>query len=216
MEEVEIVFEGQGLRAKFGAKPRKVTLEVAEQYERKGWAKIIRSVPIANPAPNLDEMYGVNKETDRVSFMPEDKLIDLISWIANSNIPRLYERQAEEIGINLRVELPGNLNIGGIVMSKLIVVSSDMSRFTEDEKRRVRVVLFQKRIPYIYRIETACDSSDLKNLRQIIVDAKKIFFADKNLISSYTEDLGDLISDWYVEKGPTGFWRTINEVLKEI
>lgn len=223
MEEVDIVFESRELRSKFGVKPRRVTLEVARSYERKGWAKIVSSLPFANPAPTLNELYGVTvareeKEIpkDVVPFMPEEKLVDSVRWISSARIPKTLIKLAGDAGFDFKLVRSETFSVGILVLSKLIILSSDLSSFSEDKKRHIRALLFQKRIPYIYRIEDSFLDVDLDWSRQAILGAKSVFFASKAVYYTYEEAFGDDLEDYFIEKSTVGFWRKVNDVLKGI
>lgn len=212
---VLIKYTHRNLANKYGAKPIKVAPGLAEELKSKGWAIILNSPPQANPSPTEQEIDAIRKkyEEDAVAFMQEEKFLTKVSWLFTDfidfNIRKIgYKCGFKVIGVN-----PVSFTPGKLLMSDMVIVSSNLKGFSDIQMIQIKSVLFQKGIPFIYRVEED-NIFDQENTKHFLISSKMNFFVNEYLFDRALSQLGEIFSDkWFIEESDGyKFWAKIDDL----
>lgn len=228
-EEVEIQFTDPYYSQKFGRKPMKMPLSVAAKYEKRGWARIITTPPEANPSPEkkpesavrvefpkeVDPKEPFKPEPKTVPYMEEDNLLDRVFWATSTGIPGDVISVARDSGFIIDPVNPNTMKIGDILLGSILVVGSDLSSFSEDQKSRIRSVMFQKKFPFVFWVESPPDERDRKWVIQCFMSAGYVVFSKEETYEQYLDSYGDSVLNLPIYKNAHEFWKNVNHALEK-
>jgi hypothetical protein len=209
-QKCEIVYTDSALAAKYGVKPITVGVGLAEEYEKKGIAKIINKRPNANPS-----LPPLTHEPLR-SVMPEETLKNHITWVSGIYPDTHLRKIGERLGFAMEVQSPTLFSLSRMLQSELILVEYPLKSFSYNQISQLSGVLLQKRIPFMLRIVSVVRDT---NLAKFLPYAKIIFFKKSTYLDDTIENYGPTFDNYFVEpkdEDPYVFWKEINRIVNPI
>jgi hypothetical protein len=217
IKKVEIKITSLEAANKLGAGNKLVPEHLAKEYERKGWAKIINAFPAANPEPTVKE---IEEETKKV-YMPEEHMLTKGCYIGNDKeFEKTFLAEGTKFGYKVSTMEPNNFSSGKLVMNGFVVCSSDTAGFEKKQLMDLRAVLFQKRVPFVFRMDDIPDvgpeMAKDKYLRQSFILALFTVFKTGEIMDEIVARYGELIqADWLLETDatPGDFWKLLDKQM---
>lgn len=216
-EIVEIKYINRSLAQKLGAGPIKVNLAVAKSLQSKGFCLILNKPAQSNLTLSQKELDEIKEryEEDAVAYVQEEKHLTKISWLFSDFVDLNIRKIGTQCGFKITPINSINFTPGKLLLSDLIIVSSNLTGFSDLQLVQLKSCLFQKQVPYLYRIDSKTDFKN-ETVLQFIMNAKKISFVHEVLFDECLEALGELIgNDWMIESGNHyEFWRELNNLVE--
>jgi len=213
--EVEIVFQTDALISQYGCKPRKFPLEIARKYVDRGFARILPVVPDVNPpCPSLSLTSSEEIPTPEVVRMKEEEFVLPLVWISHSRPPSAIIQLAKKYGFSCTYCSPNSFSQDLLMRAKLTIVGSDLRGFRKPQKRQLRMLLFQKKIPYVLYCDSAPAWGELRWFVQAVLSACTVIISDMAVHKELHKELGDAISVFTIPRTPVEFWKKIGEVVE--
>ena len=219
MEEVEVVFESDPLIAQYGRHPKKIPLEMAQRYAARGLVKILTIEPDANPpSPQIFEPNHINAHPPPMKVLSpvtaNNSLIARIAWISSIRLPKGFVKFGEGAGFSVDKIVAKNFDVNSLVGYEFIIVGSDLSKFNKSQKRQLRIVLFQRQVPFCLYCDSGPKWGEVKWLMQAILSSKFLFFRTDEAKSSFKELLGEVVEVFPVEDDASALWKKVDEVTR--
>jgi hypothetical protein len=215
-KKVLIKYTNSSLVAQHGARPIEVTKEMGERYEQRGWAKILNSFPQSQvdlDPIEIDELKA-KYEKDSVKYNFEDKWLDKIGWVTSGQIPLSHRKYGDGCGFIISQTSPINFSPGKLCLNDLIILSSNLSGFSDIQILKLSVVLYQRGIPFCFRVEDHLVRSE--QVMHYLMRAKVVFCAHEDFVAEALDMLGEGVEDrLFIESTDAEFWKKINEVGKK-
>jgi hypothetical protein len=215
-KKVVIKYINTQLISQHSARPIEVTEELAKKYEERGWAKILSTFPDANPDLSQQEVDELKAkyEKDSVKFCFEDKWLDKVGWVTGGQIPLSFRKYGDECGFIISQTSPINFSPGKLCLNDLIILSSNLDSFSDIQKLKLNVVLFQRGIPFCFYVEDHL--VDTEQNRHYLMRGKILFFTHEDYLEEACELMGEAIEDrLFVVSDEKNFWKKVNEVGKK-
>lgn len=211
---VNIVFINSAYAAREGYMKKDVPLSYAMRMADLGVARIIEPVSTANvggkavkPERNLveDYIYGVDDIQDDLTKI--------------SYIGRGLSENIEKVGLACGYKVwnvsPRNYCIDSLILSRGIILSSDIGGFESSERNQIKAMLFQKSKPFVFR---AVDlGRNLNWVRHCFERSVLNLFANEEVFDAYIEVFEDSIENYYIEDTDNYYetWRMIGEGIDQ-
>lgn len=212
---VLIKYTNRNLANKYGTRPIKTSESFAKSLESKGWAIILNTPPQANPTLTKSEIEEIKKkyEEDAVAFMQEDRFLTKISWIFGDFVDFNIRKIGYKCGFRITQINPVSFTPGKLLLSDMVVVSSNLKGFTDLQMVQIKSVLFQKSVPFVFRIENDNIFED-ETMKHFIMSSKMNFFVNEYLFDKAVSELGELFADrWFIEESDGyKFWKKMEEL----
>jgi len=204
--------------SQYGAGIKTVKQSFAERCVSAGKARYASNQPKTNPDIQLtnEEKEELRNKYVKNSFMREEAYEDDVCWITGSQLPQEIQKAAHEQGFNIKLLSPGSFSMGEILRSPFIILSSNLDQFAQIQLAHLKVLLFQKSIPYIFRVESVASLNEKKWFQHCMNRSRGNFYVNMNVYDGNIDVCGPQTKRLsYVEKKPALFWRRVNKVLKE-
>ena len=213
-EKVLARYTDPALANRFSTKPFETSRGHAESLRAKGWA-IILSTPTPHPTLSIDELDEIKEKykKDSVLYVAEDKFITNIAWVTGEFVDIELRKIGSQCGFKTSIINSSSLTPGKLILSDLVILSTELKGFTDVQIIQIKSVLFQKNTPYIYLIER--DVFDTDNGIHFLMDSKLNVFKNEELFEIAVDKMGELISENWLIMGSNfnQFWKKINEVI---
>lgn len=222
IKNVEIKITNLDAANRLGAGNKIVPEHLAKEYERRGWARIVNAFPSANPEPTPKDIEE-EATPDKKVVMPEEAMLTKGCYLGSDDV--FKERFLEEgngYGYKVSSMSPEDFSPGKLLLNGFVVYSSNINDFTKKQLTDIRAVLFQKRIPFVFRVDVLPDIGPEmgydRPLRQSFILALFTSFKDESVMSEAIARYGELIgSDWMVEADaePGEFWKLLSKQMNK-
>lgn len=214
-KKVLIKYTNSSLVAQHGAKPIEVTKEMGERYEQRGWAKILNGFPQSQvdlDPIEIDELK-TKYQDQSVKCNFENLWLTSVGFVTSGQIPLAMRKQGDACGFILSQCSPINFSPGKLCLNDLIILSNNLSGFSDIQKLKLNVVLFQRGLNFCYYIEDHL-LNDEQN-RHYLMRGKCLFFTHEDYLAEAYEMMGEGIEDRIFalfDGDPVAFWRKINSL----
>lgn len=205
----EIVYTNRHLVSEHGVKPIKVSDEFAKRMVQRGFARVIDSDPNTNPPIALPQ-HPINNIPKEEVFSEEQNLYTFVSWIESGHMSRMIMDTGDDCGFHIRRVSGGPHDVSHMMLSDIVVINIGDIDWQYDFKYSLRVVLFQRLVPFVVRWHNACE--ELLLVRQLMTRARLNIFDNEQLIEDVKGTVGDLMCPYIVYRDPYNFWREISRV----
>lgn len=215
-KKVVIKYVDQRLISQHSARPIEISEDLAQKYVERGWAKILSTLPDANPDltdVEIDELKA-KYQKDSVKYCLEDKWLDKVGFVTGGQIPLSLRKYGDACGFIISQTSPVNFSPGKLCLNELIILSSNLDGFSDIQKLKLNVVLFQRGIPFSYYIEDHL--VDNEQIRHYLMRAEVLFFTHEDYIEGASEMMGEIIEEKiFIVSDDASFWRKINSLEKK-
>jgi hypothetical protein len=212
-KKVIIKYVNNQLISQHSARPIEVSEELANRYVERGWAKILSTFPDANPdllESEIDELKA-KYEKDSVKYCFEDKWLDKVAFVTGGLIPLALRKYGDGCGFTISQVSPINFSPGKLCLNDLIILSTKLTGFTDIQKLKLNVVLFQRGLSFCLYVEDHLLNDE--QTRHYLMRCKVAFFTEEDYVAEALDLMGDAIEDKiFIVSDEAGFWKKVNSL----
>ena len=216
MEEVTLVFQKEDLIRQYGLRPKAFPKEIAKRYIDRGWARVVERPLDANPSitPNQQAVVPPRPPEPKVVHMPEESYLTSVAWL--SNIPPVEEdeKAATKLGFTLEYIPSEQFSVTKAGGKKLLILGSDLSGYRLPQSRQIRVLIFQKQIPYVLRCDSPPKWREDRWLVQAILSSRLLVFTNEDAHEAFLEEYGEIVGLFPTVQTPMEFWKQLRGVVE--
>jgi hypothetical protein len=217
-KKVEVKIISLQAATSLGAGNKIIPLNLAQEYERRGWAKIVNEFPSANPAPTEKDFKEVVSDDD-LNYMPEEGSLTTGCWIGEDEVfEKKFLKAGKNFGFKVSQMSPVNFEVGQVLLYGFVVFSSNVSEFTKKQLTEIKATLFQKRVPFIFRVDYLPTPEYDRWIRQSFILTLFSSFKNDHSMNEAIGRYGELIQeDWFLESDstPEEFWKLTSVQLEK-
>lgn len=203
----EIKYVDKKMIEQWGAQPRKVPQEFAERMSKLGVARIVNTVPMANPGVECDTLDD-HIASPHYVVTHEMAYWDHICWIGKLEYD-LFDL-GEQCGFKINYIEGKSDEITEMLLCDLIIISTDAVELSMPFWNMVKVCLFQKSTRFVMWVKDPLPYSLLN--AQLFNRSELNIFMNKHLAIQTASIFGGLFIPSLIEPTHYEVWRAISDL----